>query len=152
MEIHPLRQGWEIFALMETKQEFQVPFYKATIRLHLSLNFSIPCTSSHYTAILHGPQPCCALAFQPPVSRIQPVHSTSSESPPAPCLGFCHCTRILPHPTTSSPIPLPPNSPTLSRSPQYSSFPKGCPQHLSNIARVLHRTQEWFGRSSSQIK
>lgn len=42
MEIHSLKQGWEIFALMETKQEFQVPFYKATIRLHLSLISPFP--------------------------------------------------------------------------------------------------------------
>ena len=41
--------------------------------------FPIPCSSPCYTVILHGPQPCCALAFQPPVSRIQLAHSTSSE-------------------------------------------------------------------------
>lgn len=141
MEIHSLKQGWEIFSLMEAKQEFQVPFCRSTIRLHLGLISpcpaaqppSAPCSSPCYTVILHGPQPCCALAFQPPVSRIQPAHSTSSQSPPAHCLGFCHCTRILPHPTTSSPVPPPLNTPLL-RSPPYSVFPKDCPQHLSNIA------------------
>ena len=119
MEIQSVKQGCEIFTLVETKHEFQVPFCRPTIRLHLSLISPLPAvqppsapwSSPCYTVILHDPQPCCTLAFQSPASRIQPAHSTSSESPPAHYLGFCHCTGILPHPPTSSPIPPPPNTP-----------------------------------------
>lgn len=139
MEIHSLKQGWEIFSLMETKQVFQVPFCRPTIRLHLSLIFS-------FHAALHVTLWSCIayrlLCLGLPASCLQNPASTQHKlrvPAPAHCLGFCHCTRILPHPTTSSLIP-PPNTPTLLCPSQYLGFPKDCPQHLLNIDQSLHKT------------